>query len=332
MAPARTTTTATGRIRIGISACLLGDEVRYDGGHKRDTFLIETFGPFVEWVRVCPEVESGMGTPREPIRLVDEHGAIRLRAVKTGVDHTASMTAYAATRAAELAGEDLCGYILKKDSPSCGMARVKVHGGKGPPSRSGVGLFAQALLGRFPHLPVEEEGRLTDPRLRQNFIERVFAVRRLRGLFESRWRIDDLVQFHTAHKLILLSHSTEAYTRLGRLVAGAKSSDRGSLGRQYTGGFMDALKRIATPQRHANVLQHMVGYLKRMLDTGSRAELLAAIEDYRLGFVPLVVPLTLIRHHVRVHDVQYLAAQVYLAPQPYHSTPASTRRTPRTPT
>ena len=299
-----------------MSACLLGDEVRYDGGHKRDTFLTETLGPLVEWVKVCPEVEVGMGTPRESIRLMDEGGTIRLRTVKTGVDHTASMTAYADRKTTALAGEDLCGFILKKDSPSCGMTRVKVYGGKGPPAKSGVGVFAQALLARFPHLPVEEEGRLTDPRLRENFIERVFALRRLRDLFESRWTVGDLVRFHTAHKLVLLAHSTQAYTRLGRLVAGAKSADRASLRAQYTAGFMDALTTIATPRRHTNVLQHMVGYFKKTLDAASRAELRAAIEDYRLGIVPLVVPITLLRHHTRVHDVQYLAGQAYLAPHP----------------
>lgn len=309
-------TPTDGRIRIGVSACLLGDEVRYDGGHKRDTFLTGLLGPCVEWVKVCPEVESGMGTPRESIRLVDEGGRIRLLTVKTGVDHTDSMTAYAAHRVIALGDEDLCGYVLKKDSPSCGMTRVKVYSGKGPGVKTGVGVFARALRARFPHLPVEEEGRLTDPRLRENFIERVFAYRRLRDLFESRWTVGDLVRFHTAHKLVLLAHSTEAYNRLGRLVAGAKSADRPTLRARYTEGFMEALSAIATPRRHTNVLQHMAGYFKKTMDAASRAELLAAIEDYRLGLVPLVVPITLIRHHVRVHDVQYLAEQVYLAPHP----------------
>jgi uncharacterized protein YbgA (DUF1722 family)/uncharacterized protein YbbK (DUF523 family) len=299
-----------------VSACLLGDEVRYDGGHKRNTFLTDTLGAVVEWVKVCPEVESGMSTPREPIHLIAENGTIRLRAVKTGIDHTASMTTYADTRVAALDAEDLCGYILKKDSPSCGMTRVKVYGGDGPAAKSGVGIFARALLTRYPHLPVEEEGRLEDARLRENFIERVFAFRRLRDLFEARWAIGDLVRFHTAHKLVLLAHSTEAYTRLGRLVAGAKSVDRAALRPEYTAGFMDALKLIATQKRHTNVLQHMAGYFKKSLDAASRAELTEAIEDYRLGLVPLIVPVTLLRHHVRAHNVEYLSTQVYLAPHP----------------
>src|SRR3954467_1021286 len=309
-------TTGRQRIRIGISACLLGDEVRYDGGHKRDTFLIDTLGPHVEWVKVCPEVESGMGTPRESIRLIAENGNIRLRGVKTDTDHTASMTAYSETRVAALAEDDLCGYVLKKDSPSCGMTRVKIYGGRGPPPRAGVGLFAQALLARIPHLPVEEEGRLTDPHLRENFIERLFAFRRLRDLFDARWTVGDLVQFHTVHKLVLLAHSTAAYAQLGRLVAAARASDRAALQSRYTAGFMAALTAIATTKRHTNVLQHMAGYFKKTLDSPAKAELLETIEDYRLGLVPLIVPITLLRHHVRVHDVRYLAGQVYLAPHP----------------
>ena len=235
---------ADARIRIGVSACLLGDEVRYDGGHKRNTLLTHVLGPLVEWVKVCPEVESGMSTPRESIRLVDEGGRIRLLTVKTRVDHTESMTAYSTKRVIALADEDLCGYVLKKDSPSCGMTRVKVNGGKGPAARTGVGIFAQALLARFPNLPVEEESRLTDPRLRDNFIERVFAYRRLRNLFESRWTIGDLVRFHTAHKLVLLAHSTQVYARLGRLVASARSADGAAVRARYTAGFMNALSRV----------------------------------------------------------------------------------------
>jgi uncharacterized protein YbgA (DUF1722 family)/uncharacterized protein YbbK (DUF523 family) len=303
-------------IRLGVSACLLGDQVRYDGGHKRDTFLMDILGPFVEWVKVCPEVESGMGTPREPVRLVDHAGRIRLLTVESGVDHTDAMTTYAAARVNQLADEDLCGYVLKKGSPSCGMTRVNVYGGGGPAARSGVGVFARALLVRFPDLPVEEEGRLLDPRVRDNFIERIFAYRRLRDLFESRWTVGDLVGFHTAHKLVLMAHSLPAYGRLGRLVARARDVPRATMRADYSAAFMAALSSIATPPRHTNVLQHMVGYFKRTLDIESRAELLTTIDDYRRGLLPLVVPLTLIRHHVRRHDVHYLAGQVYLEPHP----------------
>lgn len=304
------------RIRIGISACLLGQRVRYDGGHKRDAFLADTFGRFVEWVPVCPEVECGLGTPREPIRLVQVGGETRLQAVKSGRDLTALMDRYAAARLARLAGEDLAGYVFKKDSPSCGLARVKVYQDGRLPARTGHGRFASAVVARFPLLPVEEEGRLHDPRLREHFVERVFAYARLQALWQSRWTIADLVRFHTAHKLALLAHAPGAYRSLGQLVAAARSLPRGELARRYATGFMQALSALATRRRHVNVLQHATGHLKHHLDAASRAELRAAIEDYRRELVPLVVPITLVRHHVRVHDVAYLAGQVYLDPHP----------------
>lgn len=303
-------------IRIGISACLLGREVRFDGGHKRDPFLTDTFGQFVEWVPVCPEVEAGFGTPRESMRLVTEDGRLRLVTVKTGIDLTATMEGYSRRRVDRLSQEQLCGYVLKKDSPSCGMERVKVYDANKVPSRSGHGLFASALQARFPLLPVEEEGRLSDPRLRDNFVERVFAYRRLIALFAGRWTMGALVRFHTAHKLTLMAHSVKAYQELGRLVARAKALPRAELEVKYSEGFMAALKALATPRRHTNVLQHMAGYFKTNLDPAGKAELTATIEDYRLGLVPLVVPITLIRHYVRLYEVSYLAGQVYLEPHP----------------
>ncbi len=306
-------------IRVGISACLLGDEVRFDGGHKRDPFLIDTFGPYVDWVKVCPEVESGMGIPRESIRLVEDDGRLRLLTVRSGVDHTTMMTTWTARRVRALGAEDLCGFVVKKDSPSCGMVRVKVYGppgSTGPAGRHGRGMFTGALMDAYPHLPVEEEGRLTDPRLRENFIERVFAYRRVRDLFAPRWTIGDLVAFHTRQKLVLMAHSPQAYQQMGRLVAQAKGMDRDVLRERYMSEFMAALKVMATPRRHANVLQHMVGYFTEQLDAASRAELLQTITDYRLGLLPLIVPVTLVRHFVRLYNVHYLAGQVYLEPHP----------------
>ena len=303
-------------IRIGISSCLLGNGVRFDGGHKKDSFLTGTFGRFVEWVPVCPEVECGLGTPRESMRLVSTEGRVRLLTGKTGVDHTERMANYSARRVHELASADLCGFVLKKDSPSCGMERVKIYGGGSVPVKSGRGIFAGGLLERFPSLPVEEEGRLSDASLRENFVERVFAYWRLRAFFRGKWTVGALVAFHTAHKLILMAHSPEAYQRLGRLVARARSVPAKDLERRYTEEFMAALTIIATPRRHTNVLQHMVGYFKDVLDRGSKSELLASIEDYRRALIPLIVPITLLRHHVRVHDVSYLAGQLYLEPHP----------------
>jgi uncharacterized protein YbgA (DUF1722 family)/uncharacterized protein YbbK (DUF523 family) len=303
-------------IRIGISACLLGEKVRYDGGHKRDAYLVETFGRYVEWVPVCPEVEMGLGTPRETLRLVRTGGDTRLVMPKTGADHTEAMRAYASRRIAELAEEDLCGYILKKDSPSCGMERVRVLYAHGVPAKSGRGLFAEALLQYFPHLPIEEEGRLSDPHLRENFVECVFAYHRLRPLFSGRWKVGELVAFHTAHKLLLMAHSPKAYESLGRLVAGAKTVPRAELCKRYKSDFMRALSEAATTKRQVNVLLHILGYFRAHLDDDSRRELLSVIEDYRRGLVPLMVPITLIRHYVRRFDVAYLRGQVYLDPHP----------------
>jgi len=320
-------------IRIGISSCLLGQKVRYDGGHTRDAFLVDTFGRYVEWVPVCPELEMGLGVPREPIRLVADGGRahdrrrtpdaglrttrpVRLVGVRSGADHTAAMAKYAKRRLDTLDALDLRGYIFKKDSPSCGLMRVKVWNRRGMPAKTGRGLFAAALVERFPRLPSEEEGRLSNPRLRENFVERVFAYARLKALFSGRWTVGQLVAFHAAHKLLLLAHSPDGYRRLGRLVAGASSADRRQLRDSYEAGLMDALAVLATRGRHANVLQHMAGYLHDGLDPASREELHLTIADYRAGRLPLVVPITLVRHHVRRLDIKYLASQVYLEPHP----------------
>ncbi len=304
------------RLRLGVSSCLLGEPVRFDGGHKRDAFLVEALGSHVEWVPVCPEVESGMATPREALRLVSHDGAVRLYTAKTGADRTHEMQRFCARRLEELDASDLSGFVLKKDSPSCGLERVKVYGVGNVPVRSGRGLFADALVRRFPGLPIEEEGRLRDARLCENFVERIFAYRRLSVLFRSRWSIGDLVRFHTAYKLTLMAHQPTAYSTLGRLVADAASMDRRAVERRYTSHFMAALATLATPPRHANVLQHMLGYFKRVLDDGSRADVLDSIHQYAAGVVPLVVPLTLVAHHVRRHRISYLSGQTYMRPYP----------------
>ncbi|HEY5658923.1 MAG TPA: DUF523 and DUF1722 domain-containing protein [Myxococcota bacterium] len=303
-------------IRLGVSSCLLGQEVRFDGGHKRDRFVTDLLGAFVDWVPVCPEVEVGMSIPRPALRLVRDGDAVRMVEIKSGHDHTRSMQRYAARRVRELRPLELCGYILKKDSPSCGMARVKVYAEKGAAGRDGTGLYASVLLQAFPNLPVEEEGRLNDPMLRENFIERVFAYRRLRDLFRGRWSKGQVVAFHTAHKLQLMAHSPVAYRELGRLVADLARVPRAEFRRRYAGGFMAGLSRLATRGRNANVLQHAAGFLKTKLDAASRGELAQLIHDYREGLVPLVVPVTLIRHHVRCHEIGYLSGQLYLEPHP----------------
>ena len=306
-------------LRIGISSCLLGEIVRYDGGHKRDPYLVETLGRLVEWVPVCPEVEAGLGTPREPIRLVRDSGrtgGVRLVS-RSGARLTGRMERYARGRLRSLAKADLSGYILKKDSPSCGMERVKVWNGDGQAAeRNGRGIFAAELVRQYPNLPVEEEGRLHDPVLRENFFERVFAYRRLRALFSARWDIGALVRWHTTQKLALMAHSPVRYRELGQLVAEAGEIPRVELVRRYEDEFMAAMRIRASRGRHTNALMHAVGHFKRQLDATSRDELLGLLEDYRLGLVPRIVPLTLVRHHARRLDVEYLIEQSYLNPHP----------------
>jgi uncharacterized protein YbgA (DUF1722 family)/uncharacterized protein YbbK (DUF523 family) len=303
-------------VRIGVSSCLLGQNVRFDGGHKRDPFLVGTFGRFVEWVPVCPELELGLGVPRESIRLERHAEGTRLVAPRSGADHTDAMTRFARKRVRALLAERLDGFVLKKDSPTCGMERVRVYDRNGVPTRTGTGLFAATLAERLPELPTEEEGRLNDPRLRENFIERVFAHGRLRRLFAGRWTRGELVAFHSAHKIQLMAHSPKAYQDLGRLVAGAKRVDRSELKRRYGSAFMEALRVPATPRRHANALAHMAGHLRKLVSGPDRQELARLIEDYRVGLVPLVVPITLLNHHVTRLGLEYLQGQHYLAPHP----------------
>jgi len=310
------TTTPQTPIRIGISSCLLGENVRFDGGHKRDSFLSELLAKYVEWVPVCPEVEMGLGVPRESIQLERRDGLVQLVGTKSRTDHTKAMQRWSRKRLAQLAREDLSGYVLKKNSPSCGLERVRVCEKNGVPARTGRGLFAEALISRFGNLPVEEEGRLCDPKLRENFIERVFAYQRLRALFARRWTAGEAVAFHTRHKLLLLSHSPQAYRELGRLAASVKNTPRARFREEYESLFMRAMSAIATRGRHTNVLQHMLGYLRRHLDRESTQEVAGLIEDYRRGLVPLIVPVTLIRHHVRRCSIAYLSGQLYLEPRP----------------
>ena len=306
----------TERIKVLVSACLLGEKVRYDGGHKRDPFLLETLGPFVEWVPVCPEVDCGLPVPREAMRLVGDPKRPRLMTIRTGIDRTETMERWAKIRLDELSGLGLCGYICKKDSPSSGMERVKVYGGEGIPARTGAGVFTRLFMERFPLIPVEEEGRLTDPVLREMFIERVFCLRRFRDLLANPLARGALVEFHTDHKLLLLSHDRGQYEEMGRLVAQAKRLPVRDLYEKYQVLFMAALAHKATPKKCADVLMHMMGYFRKMLSSIEKQELLEVIDQYRRRLVPLVVPVTLVRHYVRKYEVAYLARQVFLNPHP----------------
>lgn len=304
-------------LRLGVSACLLGEEVRYNGGHKRDNYLVDTLGRFVQWHPVCPEVEIGLGTPREIIRLEGRAAQPRLVAPGSGTDLTARMQHWARERVEAIAGWRLHGYVFKKDSPSCGLFRVRVYGESGVPTRDGRGLFACAVAERFPLLPVEEEGRLRDPLLRENFIERLFVYERWQRLLDEDPTPRGLVAFHSAHKLTLLAHHPQHYRELGRLVARAGTLPFDELTARYSELMARAMKTIATRGRHRNVLQHLAGFVKDSLDAADKEELGGLIDDYAAGLVPLVVPLTLLRHHGRRHRVPaWFGQQVYLNPYP----------------
>ncbi len=305
------------RLRVGVSACLLGERVRYDSGHKQDRWVTDVLGRFVEFVPVCPEVEIGLGVPREPIRLEGAGSRLRLVAPKSGADFTRTMSAYAEARAEKLSREHLCGFILKKDSPSCGLLRVRVYDRNGAASRRGRGLFAEALVERFPALPVEEEGRLNDARLRENFVTRIFAHRRWLELEQAGLGRARLFRFHEQHKFLLLAHNQVAMRRLGHLLgdAGKRASDR-EIAARYLELFTEAMARVPTARNHANALQHIAGFFSERLDPGDRAELARTIDEYRRGHLPLVVPLVLVRHYVRKLEVPYLLDQVYLNPHP----------------
>jgi len=303
------------QIRLLVSACLLGEQVRYDGGHKHDAYLVEDLGRFVDWVRVCPESDSGMPTPRPSMHLVGDPRSPRLIS-RTGADLTGLMRAFVERKLRELATVELCGYVCKKDSPSSGMARVKIYDEAGRAERVGAGLFTAAFMERFPHVPVEEEGRLHDPYLRESFIERVFCRRRWLDLVAGGRRRGRLVEFHADHKYLLLGHGRARFTELGRLVAAAKEHASDALFAAYEKGFFAALAQPATAKRVTDVLLHMLGFFKKSLSPDEKAEVIETVEAYRSGLVPLVVPVTLIKHHVRKHKVAYLARQVFLSPYP----------------
>ena len=313
----RTSDPGSNRIRVGVSACLVGAQVRFDGGHKRDRRVAETLARHFELVTVCPEVEVGMGTPRETVRLVSDRERPRLVTSRSAVDWTERMESYATARVTRADLADLRGFILKSDSPSCGMERVRVYGASGVPSRDGVGLFTRALRERFPLLPVEEEGRLNDARLREAFVTRVFAHHRVHTHFtDPGWTRSSLVRFHAAHKYLLLAHSPRRAAELGRLVARAASLGRDELTTAYTALFLAALAEPSSTGKHANVLLHIVGHLHDRISAAERQDMLEVIDDYRRERIPLSVPVTLLRHHVATRDVPYVRDQVFLSPHP----------------
>ena len=303
-------------ISVGVSSCLLGNLVRYDGGHKRDRYVTETLSNYFRFVPVCPEVECGLSVPREAMRLVGDASDPRLITFRSGVDYTEQMKNFCERKMSELEKEDLCGFIFKKDSPSSGLYRVKIYHPSGNAVRKGRGLFASAVANFFPLLPLEEEGRLQDAHLRENFIEKVFSYKRWKDFMQSNPDYKKLIIFHTRQKLLIMAHSPKHYSSLGKLVAQGKETSKDQLLFTYEKLFMEALSVFSTIKKNTNVLYHIMGYFKSNLTRDEKAELLEIIGDYSRSLVPLTVPLTLINHYVRKYEVSYLKNQVYLSPHP----------------
>ncbi len=304
------------KVRIGISSCLLGKRVRYDAGLIVDPYIKETLGQYFEWVPVCPEVEYGLPVPREPMHLAGDPSSPRLVTVHSGVDHTGGMIKWAGKRLRELEPQELCGFVFKSKSPSSGMEGVKVYTDQGMFVRGGTGIFAKEFMEHFPLVPVTDDSRLNRPGLRENFIERVFVFKRWSEYLRGCGSVRDLIEFHAAHKLLILSHSPKHLVSLGRLVANSKRHTLGSLRSEYIRTLTEALHLLSTVRKNTNVLLHIAGYFKRKLAPEDKRELFEVIEDYHKGYVPLIVPITLIKHYVRKFDEPYLGTQYYLNPHP----------------
>ena len=300
---------------VGISTCILGECVRYDGGHKLDRFIRDTLGEYVDFVPVCPEVDCGMSTPREAMRLVEIDGSIRLLTQKTKKDMTPKMLAWMDGKLADLEKLPLCGFIFKSKSPSSGLFRVKVYKNDNPINK-GRGIFAQGFTDKFPLLPVEEEGRLNDAKLRDNFIERLFAMSRWHELNSKEKSVANLTCFHTQHKYSIMAHCPEALKLLGGYIAKSKNEDINELYEKYFNEFITAMRNIATERKNTNTLEHIMGYLKNDLNKDEKSELKDIIDNYRNRLIPLIVPITLLNHYVRKYKPEYLLQQYYLNPHP----------------
>ena len=303
------------KLKIGISACLTGKLVRYDGSGKQDHYITDTLGQYFDFIPVCPEVEYGLPVPREPMHLVGDPGNPRLVTVRTGTDHTEGMKKWAEERLCELDKQKLCGFIFKSRSPSSGMKGIKIYDEKGVPHASGVGIFAGAFMKKVPLVPVIDEGRLHDPGLREAFVEKVFVFHRWLEFLKRGGSRKDLLEFHTNHKLLMLAHSRKHATILGRYIAGPKGN-AGQLNAVYIETMMEGLNLLATTKKHTNVLSHIMGYFKKQLTADEKQELLEVIENYHKGFIPLIVPITILNHYVRKYDEPYLKKQIYLNPHP----------------
>lgn len=304
------------RIKVGISSCLLGESVRFDGGHKHLRLCNDSLSRFFEFVPECPEVGIGMGIPRKPIRLIGDVAAPQAVAVHDySLNYTEKLTAFGQQKAHEYS--DLCGYIFMKNSPSCGLFRVKVYQENGYPApETGRGLYADALKKAHPLMPMEESGRLSDPLLRENFITRVFAFYDWQQLVNSGLTHHKLINFHARYKYSLMAHSPAQYTELGRMLADAGKYDVEGLAERYFTALMTVLSKIASRKTHTNVLMHIQGYLKKKLSSSEKQELADIIDRYRTAELPLIVPITLLKHHFNNHPDVYITKQAYLQPYP----------------
>ena len=303
-------------IKIGIASCLLGNPVRWNGGHKLDRFIVNTLGQHVDFVPVCPESECGLGIPRETMHLAGDPAAPRLVTTNSGEDKTDQMQRWARKRLKKLAGEGLCGYIFKTKSPSNGMRKLKVFATREQIFYNGVGIYARMVMDRFPNLPVIDDGMLHDPGLRANFIGQVFTLKRWREVLDGRKTVGRLVAFHTCQKLLIMSHSPKHYREMGKLVATGKSMPAAKLYARYEALLLESLRLKTTIKKNCNVLQHILGYFKKQLSADEKQEMLQVIDNYRAEQVPLIVPITLANHYVRKYDQPYLKQQTYLNPHP----------------
>lgn len=304
-------------IPVGISACLLGHKVRYDGGHKRSKYCLNVLSDCFEFKPFCPEVSIGLTTPREAIRLVGSAESPRVLGTKDpSIDVTDKLKNYADEVSA--AQTDLCGYVLMQGSPSCGMERVKVYHENGMPNVAGSGAYAAQLMRNNPALPVEEEGRLNDPVLRENFITRVFVYYNWQQEVMASPSLHEVIQFHSRHKYQLMAHSYEGYKVIGKYLATEAADDPlDTVLNKYILDLMTFLKSKANRKTHTNVLMHIMGYLKKDIDADTKQDLLEAIEQYRTNEVNLVVPLALLKHYLKRFGSEYIQSQAYLDPYPH---------------
>ncbi|WP_321385515.1 DUF523 and DUF1722 domain-containing protein [uncultured Vibrio sp.] len=303
-------------IKVGISSCVLGERVRFDSGHKVSNFVTKELSNYFDFVSVCPEVGVGMPVPRPTIRLISDEERIALVETKNPEnDHTDNMLAYSAKKVDQLQDQQLCGYIVCAKSPTCGMERVKVYS-KHHASKEGVGLYTQTLMQKMPWLPVEEDGRLNDPVLKENFITRVYCLNDFYQSMSGEPTRGKIIDFHSRYKLTLMAHHPESYRALGRLVAEVARYEIEDFYTEYRLGLMKALSNRASRKNNTNVLMHLQGYFKRVLSKDEKEELATVIHDYRTGVLPLLAPLTLIKHYLNTYPDEYLQKQKYLAPHP----------------